>query len=193
MLSKEQITWNQEKFKELNEKHNIFTESLSNFLGEGFFLAPASTMLSLHNACPGGLLDHLIKTCRYMIHLNRALPQSLQVAEASVYKVAFLSEIGKTFLYTPCQSKWHRENQGKMYEFKEDMTHMRVGERSAYYALRNGVELSEEEYQAIVNIDKPLDDKQAKWYGSTLSQLLRQATELAIMVEKHEAEAVTIE
>jgi len=47
-----------------------------------------------------------------------------------------------------------------------------------------GIKLSEEEYQAIVNYDKSEDDKQSKWYGSTLSTILKQANELAIIEEK---------
>ena len=46
------------------------------------------------------------------------------------------------------------------------------------------IKLSEEEYQSIVNYDKPEDDKQSKWYGSTLSTILKQANELAIIEEK---------
>ena len=84
-----------------------------------------------------------------------------------------------------CESEWHRTNQGKMYEFNDELTSMRVGERSAYYALKYGVELSEDEYQSIINYDKPEDDKQAKWHSSTLSTILKQANELAIIEEKN--------
>jgi hypothetical protein len=193
MLSKEKILANKKVFFEANAAHRIFTDELLEFLGEEYFTAPASTMKSLHNAFPGGLLDHSMKVCRHMIHLNRVLPKEMQVPEASIYKVAFLSEIGKTFLYKLCTSKWHIENQGKMYEFKDDMVSMRVGERSAYYALKYGVQLTEEEYQAIINIDKPLDDMQAKWHSSTIAQLLRQAIDLSIAVEKYEPETATVE
>jgi hypothetical protein len=58
---------------------------------------------------------------------------------------------------------------------------MRVGERSAFYCLNNGVELSEEEYQSILNFDKSDEDKQSKWYGSTLSTVLRIANDLSII------------
>jgi hypothetical protein len=188
MLTKEQIQKNQERFLEVNGKQQMFTQALVQFLGDAYFTAPASTMLSLHNAFPGGLLDHSIKVCRNMIQMNRMLPTDMQVAEKSIYKVAFLAEIGKTFLYRPCLSKWHRENQGKMYEFDESLTSMRVGERSIYYALQFGVELTQEEFQAVLNVDKPLDDLQAKWHSTTLAQLLRQATDLSIAIEKHESE-----
>jgi hypothetical protein len=68
-----------------------------------------------------------------------------------------------------------------MYDFNEDLVSMKVGERSAYYALSYGVTLTEEEYQSIINFDKSEDDKQSKWYGSILSTLLRQANELSII------------
>jgi hypothetical protein len=193
MFSKQQILDNQAKVKEVSTKYNVFTDSLFNFLGDAYFQAPASTMLSLHNAFPGGLVDHSLKVCRNMIHINKLLPDTMKVNENSIVKVGLLAEIGKTFLYKPCESKWHRDNQGKMYEFNEDMESMRVGERSAYYAMKHGVELTDEEFQAIVNIDKPLDDKQAKWHSSTLAQLLRQATDISIAIEKHEPEPATVE
>ena len=41
--------------------------------------------------------------------------------------------------------------------------------------------LTEEEYQSIVNYDKSDDDKQSKWYSSSLSTILRQANELSII------------
>jgi hypothetical protein len=63
---------------------------------------------------------------------------------------------------------------------------MRVGERSAYYSINNGVSLSEEEYQSIINFDKPEDDKMSKFHGSTLSIILRQANELSIIEQKSE-------
>ena len=116
-----------------------------------------------------------------MLYLN----DSEKVDNNSLIKVCFLHQIGKTFLYIWCESEWHRTNQGKIYEYNEKLVSLKIGERSAFYALKYGVELNDEEYQAIVNYDKPDDDKQSKWYGSTLSTILKQANELAIIEEKH--------
>jgi hypothetical protein len=182
---KERIEKNKKKFHSTNEKYNIFTPKLLEYLGDAFIIAPASTMKSLHNAFPGGLMDHIILTTKYAVELNLTLPERLRVSNESLIKVCFLHQIGKTFIYKMCESEWHRTNQGKMYEFKDDMVSMRVGERSAYYALTYGVELSEEEYQSIINYDKPEDDKQAKWHSSTLATLLKQANELAIIEGKN--------
>lgn len=182
---KDKILKNKQTFLDKNKLYGILNKELLDYLGEDLLTAPASTMTSLHNAFPGGLIDHVLKTTKYAIGINKLLPESLSVDAQSIVKVCFLHQIGKTFLYKWCESEWHRTNQGKMYEFNEDITSMKIGERSVYYAMKYGVTLSEEEYQAIVNYDKPDDDKQSKWYGSTLSTILKQANELAIIEEKN--------
>ena len=182
---KEKIEKNKKKLYSTNEKYNIFTKELLKFLGDDFITAPASTMKSLHNAFPGGLIDHTILTTKYAMDINLSLPENIRVENESLIKVCFLHQIGKSFIYKLCESDWHRKNQGKMYEFKDDMVSMRVGERSAHYALSYGVTLTEEEFQSIVNYDKPDDDKQARWHSSTLGIILRQANDLAIIEEKN--------
>ena len=181
---KGKIIKNKQTFLEKNELYGILSKELLGYLGEDLLTAPASTMKSLHNAFPGGLIDHVLKTTKYAIGINRLLPEGMEQDAQSIVKVCFLHQIGKTFLYKWCESEWHRNNQGKMYDFNEELTSMKVGERSVYYAMKYGVKLNEEEYQAIVNYDKSEDDKQSKWYGSTLSTILKQANELAIIEEK---------
>jgi len=182
---KEKIVKNKEVFLEKNKLYGILSDELLKYLGEDLFTAPASTMKSLHNAFPGGLVGHILKTTKYAIGINKLLPENLSADAHSIVRVCFLHQIGKTFLYKWNESEWHRNNQGKMYEFNEDLVSMRVGERSIYYVTKYGVELSEEEYQAIINYDKTEDDKQSKWYGSTLSTILKQANDLAIIEEKN--------
>jgi len=178
---KEKILKNKEKFNKTNETYNILSEKLLEFLGEDLYSAPASNMESMYNAFPGGLIDYILTVTKYGINLNDILPESQRVDKKSIIRVCFLHQLGKVKLYKFCESEWHRKNQGKMYDFNEDLVSMRVGERSAYYSLRYGVELSDEEYQSILNYDKTDDDKQSKWYGSTLSTILRLANELAII------------
>jgi len=73
----------------------------------------------------------------------------------------------------------------KIYDFNDELVRLHIGERSAYYALKYGVQLTEEEYQAIVNIDKENDDKMAKYFSSILTQIIKNGFELAIMEEKN--------
>ena len=181
---KDKILKNKDIFLEKNKLYGILSKELVDYLGEELFTAPASTMKSLHNAFPGGLIDHILKTTKYAIGINKLLHQSYEVDAQSIVKVCFLHQIGKTFLYKWNESEWHRNNQGKMYEFNEELVSLKIGERSAYYSLKYGIQLTDEEYQAIINYDKSDDDKQSKWYGCTLSTILKQANELAIIEEK---------
>lgn len=183
MLSKEKVKKNTKKYFETAEKYGFMTDQLMEALGTEFIGAPASTATNLHNAYEGGLIAHLLLTTKYAISINEVLPKHLKVDTTSLIKVCLLHQIGKANLYLPFDSKWHNDR-GIMYEFNEELVSMRVGERSAYMAQANGVSLTEEEYQAIVNHDKDDTDKQAKWYSTTLGIILKQANELAILEEK---------
>ena len=61
---KEKIVKNKEVFLEKNKLYGILTDELVKYLGEDLFTAPASTMKSLHNAFPGGLVEHILKTTK---------------------------------------------------------------------------------------------------------------------------------
>lgn len=187
MIKQEQIVKNTKKYFQTAQEHGFMTEELMNFLGESFIKAPASTMADLHNAFEGGLIDHLLRVTKYAVSINESLlSESLKLPKKDIIKVCFLHQIGKAHLYTPCTSEWHIKNQGKLYEFNDNLTSMRVGERSAHYALTKGVTLTEEEYQAIINFDKDDTDKQAKYHNSLLGDLLKMANQLAIIEEKNQ-------
>ena len=186
MISKEKIEKNKKKFLEVNENYSIFTKELEEFLGDDFYHCPASPSLDLYGAYPGGLLDHLLKVCKYSLYINDILPEKIKLEKNKIIKTVFLSQIGKVFLFKPNQSEWHRVNQGKMYVYQtEGMIAMKPGERSAYYALKYGCNLTEDEYQSIINTDKDADDKMAKWHSSMLSQILKHGFELALIEEKY--------
>jgi hypothetical protein len=185
MLSAAQLEFNRDKFIETNLKYNIFTQELVDYLGVEFFTAPATTTTTMYGCYPGGLLHNTIRACNYSIKLNELLPKSLKLEVGSIVKSVFLSQIGKVFLYCPNQNKWQRENLGKLYDFCNDEVKLRVGERSVYLALKYNVQLNETEYQAILNLDKENDDKQAKYFSETLSQIIKMGFDLAIMEEKN--------
>lgn len=182
-LTQEKIVANTKKYFETATKNGFMNEEFMAFLGENFIKAPASTMESLHNAFEGGLIDHLLRVAFYAVRFNNALPDDKKVDQGSLLKVCLLHQIGKTNLYKPCTSEWHRKNQGKMYEFNENITSMRVSERSTYYALSHGIKLSEEEFSAILMFDKS-DDKMAEYHNSVLGELLKVANTFAIKHEK---------
>jgi hypothetical protein len=178
-LEQAKIVANAKKYFETATKNEFMNNELMSFLGEEFIKAPATSMTSYHNAFEGGLIDHLLKVAKYAINVNNSLPEDERVDQTSLIKVCLLHGIGKAKLYTPCTSEWHRKNQGKMYEFNENLVSMRVGERSAYYAISHGISLTEEEYTAILFFDKT-DDKMSEYHNSMLGELLKMGNILAI-------------
>lgn len=181
-LAQTKIVENTKKYFDTATKNGFMTDELTSFLGASFIKAPASSMESYNNAFEGGLIDHLLRVAAYAVKINNSLPDNEKVDQASLLKVCFLHQIGKTNLYVPCTSEWHRKNQGKMYEFNKDVISMRVGERSVYYALSNGIKMTEEECAAIIFYDKT-DDKMSEYHNSMLGELLKMGNTLAI---KHE-------
>ena len=183
MLKTEQIVKNTKKYFQTAQDHGIMTDDLMTFLGESFIKSPATTMKDQYNAFEGGLIDHLLNVTKYAVIFNNALPETERVDQKSLIKVCLLHQIGKAHLYTPCTSEWHRNNQGKLYEFNNTQVAIRVGERSLYYALNYGIKLTDEEYSAILMFDKT-DDKMAEYHNTTLGDLLKTASVFAIKNEK---------
>ena len=187
MITIETIQENKKKFLTTVKGYNICTNELIDKLSDmGLFDAPASTMLSLHNAFPGGLIDHSLRVTGYALKLNELLPDHLKQTKESVIRVSLLHSIGKVGLYTPCKSDCHIKNQGKMYEFNESVTSMSISERSLFYIMsnNNGSMLTDVEYQAIANYDKNASDKMSEWHTASLGEILKMAIKLAIMEEK---------
>lgn len=182
-IEQTKIVANTKKYFETATKLGFMNNELMVFLGEAFIKAPASSMLDFHNAFEGGLIDHLLRVANYAIRINNSLPDDEKVDQNSLLKVCLLHQIGKANLYKPCTSEWHRKNQGKMYEFNEDLVSMRVSERSLYYALSHGVKLTEEEFSAIMFFDKT-DDKMSEYHNSMLGELLKMGNILAIKTSK---------
>ena len=86
---KHKILKNKETFLEKNTLYGVLTTELLDFLGEDLITAPASSMTSLHNAFPGGLVDHILKTTKYAIGINKLLPENVQVDAHQLLKYVF--------------------------------------------------------------------------------------------------------
>jgi hypothetical protein len=182
-LEQSKIVANTKKYFETATKLGFMNNELMAFLGEAFIKAPASTFVDFHNAFDGGLIDHILNTASYAVKINNSLPEDEKVDQTSLLKVCFLHQIGKANLYKPCESEWHRKNQGKMYEFNEDLVSMRVSERSLYYAMSCGIKFTEEEFAAIMFFDKT-DDKMSEHHNSMIGELLKMGNTLAIKSAK---------
>mgnify|MGYP003639733274 FL=1 len=185
MLSTDKITKNAGKYFKTAETYGFMSEELMEFLGVEIVKAPASDQTSKYNAFEGGLIDHLLKVAKYAININTSLPENIQVKKEALLKVCLLHQIGKAKLYIDNDSQWHKDNLGQMYKFNENLIAMKIGERSVYYATQHGISFTETEYQAIMNFDKDLTDKQAMWFSEPMSIILRTANDLAMLDDKN--------
>ena len=184
MLSKEQIETNKALFQQTLQGYDLFTPELEEFLGEDLYTAPATTTTSMHGAFPGGLVNHLLSVTKHANTINKGMLECHKLEQRTMVQTCFLHQIGKVKLFKFNESDWHRTNLGKMYEYNEDIVSMTVGERSVYYAMKNGVELTEEQTQAILNWDKSDDDKASRYYTEPLGVILRAANDIAVLEQK---------
>ena len=182
-LTKEKIQKNAEKFFKTGQDYNFINDKLIDLIGKSIIGAPASSSKNLHNAFEGGLIDHIFKVTKHAVSVNELLPAEKQIEKASLVKVCFLHQIGKSELYIENTEEW-KLKRGNFYDFNEELVSMRPSERSIYYATSCGVELSETEFQAIINYDKDDSDKAAKWHTETLGELLKIGNILAMIEEK---------
>lgn len=184
MELKVKIEKNKNRFIESVKNNGEFiTEELYNFLGEELWVSPASTTLQLHNCFPGGLVDHILRVTGYALKINDTLPEKYKINKSSLVKVCFLHQLGKVYLYKLNTNDWQIKN-GTLYMFNEELASMRVGERAILYCNQNGVKLTDNEFQSIINFEKMDIDKQSKYYSDIIGVVLKQAIELAIYEEK---------
>ncbi len=183
MLTTEQILKNTTKYFQTATKYEVMNDKFMTFLGEAFIKAPATTQKDQFNAFEGGLIDYILTVTKYAVIFNDALPETERVSQASLIKVCLLHQIGKAHMFVPNTSEWHKNNLGKIYDFNQDLISMRVGERSLFYAMSNGIVLTEEEYAAIIMFDKS-DDKMAEYHNTMLGDLLKTAVLFATKNKK---------
>lgn len=172
MISKEQILENFQKFTQKLEANEIDASELIFKLGVSFMETPYSATNKFYGAFAGGYIDHVMRIGNFMYKSNKMLPEAMQVPTRSIVLVAFFHGIASAVSFVPNPSKWHVTNLGQVYTFDDSLVSMTFAERSIKMLVDNGIKLTDEEYQAILNYNKE-DDKQSKYFSSTLAQLLK--------------------
>ena len=132
----------------------------------------------------GKLLNTVLRVLTPMaININKILPEEKQVDKNSLVKVCLLSQISKAVMVTPNTNQWEIENRGLLYKFNETQCALKMGMRSVAMCMESGITLTETELEAISNLDRE-EDKQTKYFSSTLSVILKQAIELTEIANK---------
>ena len=183
-IDKEKIAKNAKKFHDTGLKYDFVNEEFMTLLGEEFITAPACSTLNLYNAYEGGLIQFILTVTKYAVSVNDSLPEDKKANLASLIKVSMLHQIGKAKMFVEQTSKWHRDNKGEMFIFNEDLLSLTVAERSIYYAMQAGINLTEDEVFAIFNYNSDFAMRPLKTEGEKLAAVLRVATMIAVIESK---------
>lgn len=126
-------------------------------LAEHMMLAPASSLKHFHLAFTGGYCIHIKNVVDASILVSKAFKHMGGTINFSKEELVFtalnhdLGKVGdgKVPYYIPCESDWHRKNQGKMFEVNPEITNMSVTDRSLYLLQQGGVDVTETEWIGI--------------------------------------------
>lgn len=184
MLTEEKIKKNAQKFNETGVKYGVVNDELITLLGVDFITTPCTTTTKLYGAYDGGLIQHILNVTKHAISVNNSLPENKQVSKEAIIRVCLIHQIGKVNMYSEQTSQWHKDNKGEMYKFNEESLSMSTSERSVFYALKSGINLTEDEVYAIFNYNSDFAYWSLDKEGEKLASLLKTANLIAIIEEK---------
>lgn len=191
MLTEEKLNANYLKFINYLQKYNCYSEDMMKELGEKIKLAPYSMERDMGGAYDGAMIDVTLNTlCKIGAQINnnamganggdKIAHPLLAVNNNMLMRVLLLINIAKAEMFTPNKSEWHKKNLGRMYEFVENKTKLKLGARSLYLCQKYGIQLEEEEFEAFLTIDNP--DDTGERFQSPLYTMVK-ATKMFTLVE----------
>jgi|19_taG_2_1085344.scaffolds.fasta_scaffold00076_40 hypothetical protein len=144
-----------EKHFEGDRKEKI--KAMLEEIGDRYFTAPAASRTDHHSCYPGGLVGHTLQVTKNVLKVRACF--EIDIPEESFVLVGLFHDIGKIgtregeAMYLPQTSDWHR-NKGMLYTFndklQDGLTH---AQRSVRLLGQFGIELSDDEYLAILGHD----------------------------------------
>ena len=182
MLTQEKINSNYLKFIQCLEKYGCYSEEMIAEMGEKIKYAPYSLQKQFGGAEPGGLinvtLNHL---CKMAININNKvfgidekgniMNQQLYINPNMIMRVLLLINLAKAEVLVENPSKWHRDNLGKMYEYKSMKTKLDFSQRALFLCQKYGINLEEEEYEAFNALS--IDEENRDVFQSPLFVLIK--------------------
>lgn len=193
MINEEKINLNYTRWVTRLKKYNCYSDLMINELGEKIKNASFALIENSGAAYQGSMLNVVINNlCLIAHHLNenafgedskqKKLHPYLQANNYMLMRVLLLQHIAKAEMFVIQENQWKQKN-GYIYDFNPDLdTCMKCGERSIYLCMKYGIQLSEEEYEAMRIIDK--EEMSVTQYISPLCQIVKMANQL-VSIELH--------
>lgn len=172
-ITNKEMDTNFEKWVKRLQSYDCYSEDMVNEYMELLKKATYGMNEDSGSAYDGSLLDIVLnKLCLYSFNINNTLSDSMKVDKNSLLRVLLLQHISKCEMFIPQTVDWLRKK-GILYEFNPNIKgQLKTGERSAYMCMKYGINLTEEEYEAIRVIDKDIDDK-SQFYASPLATIVK--------------------
>lgn len=166
----------------------VAVKKMLEVFGERASLTPASSRFEFHNAFPGGLIDHSLRVASLTIDMAHAL--KVKVSKESLIVASLFHDWGKVGnddedLYLPQTSLWHKAR-GQPYIFN-DKIKMPNAQLSVFLLGKYGIQLTEEEYLAILLNDGPgvAENQKYSMKEPMLAVLVQYADRWASRLEKN--------
>lgn len=187
----EKIIKNFEVFQKLLSKVGDRSTAIAAFLekyGERIAVCPSHGVSKRSTSAPGGLVEHSLSTFKIARKLVEAAgvvidPESLAI-------VCLLHEVGKIGddefdYFIPQNSDWHRER-GNVYTYNPELPKMTHTHRTLYILQRSGINLSLDEWIAILTQHGSASEENRFYQGceNNLAVILQSAVRIAVMKEE---------
>lgn len=165
------------------ESINLLREKYGESLKKATFAIKADSGY----AYDGSLLEVVIKkVTSYAIKMNEMLDESIREDKNSIIKVCFLCYISMAERVVPSSDAWRKDKLGEMYTYKNSEGSIGIGLHSVCMATECGITFTPKEIEAMTILDRSDDDRQAKFFSTKLSTIVKSAFELAFAVGKDE-------
>ena len=183
MLTPEKINLNYITFCNKLKKYNCYSEQMINEIGEQLKDCSFSMNDDSGSAYQSSMIDIVLNhLCSVAYNINEVVfgPtgkfNSMRVNPDMLMRVLLLQHIAKAEMFVNTRDTW-KVKKGMLYEFNTNLkASLKLGERSLYLCQKYGIELAEEEYEAIRIIDKSEDDK-IVFYINPLCSIVKMANQ----------------
>lgn len=190
MITQDKIELNYARWIDRLKKYHCYSEQMMEEIGEDIKNASFALQESSGCAYQGAMLDMVLNNlCTLAFHINdgafglnekgKNKHPFLQVNMDMLIKVLLLQHIAKAEMFVLQEQQWKAKN-GYLYDFNTNLKSvLKCGERSIYLCMKYGIDLTEEEYEAIRIIDK--EDDKSNPYLTPLCQMVKMVNQLAII------------
>lgn len=162
------------------ESIGVDTSLLMSRYGTKIKEAPMSTMVSSNVAYDGALLERILRVFTpRALQVAELLDENIRPSKEQIIKVCLLHKIALALILVPNTNEWEIKNRGYKYVYAKTKAGLKIGMRSVLICNECGIQLTEEEMEAMLILDRAEEgDAQAKFFSTPLSIVIKLTNEL---------------